>query len=80
MLDPNSNRIEMELLCDKPKPSLFLSVPTQQDQEPEPQQENENFENEEAQVQDHTQDIPDLQFRDVIITKKFGASPYDSDR
>jgi hypothetical protein len=25
-------------------------------------------------------DVPDIKFRDVVLAKKFGSSPYDSDR
>lgn len=28
----------------------------------------------------HMDDIPTVKFRDVVIAKKFGSSPYDSDR
>lgn len=27
-----------------------------------------------------TSDVPELKFRDVIIAKKFGSSPYEADR
>jgi hypothetical protein len=28
----------------------------------------------------HSDDIPTVEFRDVVLAKKFGTSPYDSDR
>lgn len=41
------------------------------------QQQQQQFE---SQQQYYLQEVPRIKFRDVVLAKKFGSSPYDSDR
>jgi hypothetical protein len=36
--------------------------------------------NAQDEFQNDMNDVPNIKFRDVVLAKKFGSSPYDSDR